>query len=311
MRYEQIERLAESRFQHLPLYGLQTIQQLADVLEEPLQRIRHYAHQSHHYYSEYNQPKSHGGVRHIEEPSDRLKSIQKKLLRIMQREPMPVYLSSPAKHRSVISNAIAHRDRVAVACLDIENFFSRCMASKVFWLFHGKMRCSREVSAILTQLLCFNGHLPTGAPTSPILAFFINEEMFNHLYLLLGSQFCRMSLWVDDLMISEKGSSNLRLLDKGLLHDIEELVSGWGFRIKRSKIRLYQPDQPALMAGIIVMPNGERRLPNRLHLKWYETKERIKASSGDEKERLKLTATSLKSQRYSIEKSNQRYRPRQ
>jgi hypothetical protein len=88
-------------------------------------------------------------------------------------------------------------------------------------------------------------------------------------------------------------------------------VSGWGFRIKRSKIRLYQPDQPALMAGIIVMPNGERRLPNRLHLKWYETKERIKASSGDEKERLKLTATSLKSQRYSIEKSNQRYRPRQ
>jgi len=309
MTYEEIERFEEERFIRSRLRGLQTIQILALVLQESVSRLQYFSNHSQQYYREYDQVQANGKRRHIEKPVGGLKELQKKIAdHFLEHEQFPTYLSSPARRRSIISNAAAHRNRIQAGKMDIHNFFGSCRSSSVFRLFreHG---CSPEVCAVLTNILCYKGHLPTGAPSSPIMAFLSNERMFNEIYIILGPFFTRLGVWIDDLTLSCKFNN---LLDKQLLGDIERILNTHGFRVSRKKSRLYQSNQPALLAGVIVMPDGKRRHQNRLHRKWYDTKEAYRSApaNSEQKARLKQVMDSLKRLEQDILKSNWRWRRR-
>jgi|GEM_PF-3354497 len=307
MTLTQIEQLEEERFIRSGFRGLQTLQELGVVLQESVSRLQYFSNHSKHYYREYDQVQVNGKRRHIEMPVGELKELQKKIAdHLLEHEQLPPYLSSPARGRSIITNAAAHRNRIQAGKIDIQNFFGNCRSSSVFRLFQEHF-CSPEVCAVLTNILCYKGHLPTGAPSSPIMAFLSNERMFNELYIITGVYFTRMGIWIDDLTLSCKWPN---MMDKQLFGTIEFILNFHGFRVKRRKSRLYPSNRPALLAGVIVLPNGERRHQNRLHKKWYDTKEAYRAApaTSAQKARLKQIMDSLKRLELDILKSNRRWR---
>jgi RNA-directed DNA polymerase len=310
MTLDIIEQLEQERFLRSGFRGLRNIHQLANILQEPVTKLRYFANHSKKYYREYDQVvNANNKRRHIEEPLGGLKALQKKIAQhCMQNEQLPPYLSSPAPNRSIITNAAAHRNRVKAAKTDIHNFFGNCRASRIFRLFQ-EHSCSPEICDILTNILCYKGHLPTGAPSSPIMAFFAYERMFNEIYIAVGDYRVRMSLWIDDLMFSCMIEN---MVDKQLFAHIEIILHTHGCRLNRRKNRLYQSDQAALFAGIILMPNGERRTPNKLHKKWYTTKEAYKAApaNSEQKTELKQIMDGLKNFKQDIQKSNKRWKRR-
>src|SRR3546814_19036470 len=59
-----------------------------------------------------------------------------------------------------------------VHCLDIKKFFPNTPRVRVIASFQSIMGCRADVAGILGDLCTFEGHLPTGSPLSPILAYY-------------------------------------------------------------------------------------------------------------------------------------------
>jgi Reverse transcriptase (RNA-dependent DNA polymerase) len=263
------------RYNFSPLYGIQTVEQLAEVLQENVSRLTHTAWNSWRYYSVYNLPKRGRsgqirGWRLIEAPFANLKTIQKKVQTMLDVMPSPVYLTSPVKGSSTVSNAQQHWNRKGIASVDIERFYRHCSQAKVLQFFRNEMNMAVEPARIVSNLVCFRGHVPTGAPSSPLVAFYSNECLFWSIYSDIGFDRCRLSLYADDLTISEMGD---RVITKPWLEKrVFGVLRKHGFQESRRKIRIYGVHKPATVTGVIVMPDGKRRMPNRLHKKMYEAK---------------------------------------
>src|SRR3546814_14941861 len=84
----------------------------------------------------------------------------------------PSFLFCPVKGRCYVSNAARHRGNRVVHCLDIKKFFPNTPRVRVIAFFQSIMGCRADVAGILGDLCTFEGHLPTGSPLSPILAYY-------------------------------------------------------------------------------------------------------------------------------------------
>lgn len=304
MSYQDFEELSENRGFASGFRGLQTCEQVAAALGHSKSVLMEVVSALESQYEVYRQVKLSGGYRVIEKPNSQLKEIQRRIKDRLSLEPLPIFLGTPAKSKSNITNAMVHRSRKNVLCIDIKDHFRNCGAQAVFTLFRDKMQCSEEAALLLTLLTCFRGHLPTGAPTSPLLAYLAYEEMFYHLYDAVGDSFCRLSVFADDLTISWQRAEED---PTELLQNLKAVMQQWGFRVNDRKTRKYNQNKEAEVTGVILMPNGEMRMPNRLHQRWYELKELHQRAEGEEKNRLKLQMRGLEQYRAQIERIN--YRP--
>lgn len=225
----------------------------------------------------------------------------------MAKKRYPIYLSSPAKGRSPLSNADTHRDRKGdIVDIDIYKFFPSCRSGRVYWLFRYIMCCSPEVSWILTSLVCFKGHLPTGAPTSPLIAFYAYEESFTVFYGLVAT-WHRLSLWVDNMTFSCMYPFLYRT-GKEIIEQVQTNLNLYGLRLNRGKSRIYKVNESAYITGYQLLPNGDIRVRSAIHRKWYEAKEQRKTAIGDERKLLTQKMNTYKRLIEDVEKSNKRYR---
>lgn len=73
--------------------------------------------------------------------------------------------------KGIISNASIHRNKRFVLNLDLKDFFYSFHFGRIrgFFLKNREFACSEEVATVIAQLCCYNGRLPQGAPTSPII----------------------------------------------------------------------------------------------------------------------------------------------
>jgi RNA-directed DNA polymerase len=121
-------------------------------------------------YTEFSIAKRSGKLRLITAPNNRLKMLQRKLAPLLDqlyRVRNPVHGFVP--NRSVKSNAEAHRNRRNVVNLDLQNFFPSITENRI----RGVLRAlgvDHRVAEIIARMCCYNGHLPQGAPTSPVLS---------------------------------------------------------------------------------------------------------------------------------------------
>ncbi len=303
MSYQDFEQLSENRGFASGFRGLQTCEQVAAALGQSKSVLMEVIRVLESQYEVYRQAKPSGGCRVIEKPSPQLKAIQRRIKERLCLEPLPIFLGTPAKRKSNITNAMVHRNRKNVLCIDIKDHFRTCSEQAVFALFRYVMQCSEEAAHLLTFLTCFRGHLPTGAPTSPLLAYLAYEEMFHHLYDAAGDSFCRLSVFADDLTVSWQ---RIEEDPTELLQNLKAVLQQWGFRINDRKTRKYNQSKEAEVTGIILMSNGEMRMPNRKHQRWHELKELYKRAEGEEKNRLKLQMKGLEQYRAHIEKTDKR-----
>lgn len=269
-----------------PFYKLSTKRKLAELLCVTTEKLK-YLRQSDRLYTETEIPKKNGSMRRIENPRRELKLVQKRIAVLLGRIKAPDYLFCPVKGRSYVSNAAAHRNHRVVRTLDIKKYFPSTPRSRVFWFFREVMLCSPDVASTLADLASYKGHLPTGSPLSPIMAFYAHYDVWEQVASLVEKNSAVNSLYIDDLTISgDRVPGNL-------IWEIKKTIHSGGLRYHKEKRFI---DRPAEVTGVIV--SGEKLTPpNRQLLKRHRAlNEQKRATTPEQKEILRNLLNGLKGQ---------------
>jgi RNA-directed DNA polymerase len=198
--------------------------------------------------------------RWIETPLPKLKSVQRRIHQLLTRTPPPPYLQSAYKNRSAVRNAESHDGGKPMVRLDIRRFYPSSDGFLVYRFFHEKLRCAPHVAKMLT-ILCTIGpsnnsrrrHLPTGGVTSPILAFFAYQDMFEELSELAAQNGLTFSVLADDITFSGEGA------DHGILRKAREIIPRYGLVSNRKKERVWsRAHSNKRVTGVLVTPKGPR-----------------------------------------------------
>lgn len=242
------------------LYKLRSRSKLAAMLGISLAELRALS-AGDGLYSEFDIPKKSGnGTRHVENPCRPLKRAQAKIARILARINPPDFLFCPVKKRCYVTNAAAHRGNRMVQCLDIRKFFPSTPQRRVFWFYHKVLRCERDIAGLLAQLACYQGHLPTGSPLSPIIAYFAYYDLWQRIAAFCKERGYTFTVYIDDVTIS--GSR----VPKADIWQVRKMIHATGLRYHKEKTFV---DRPAEVTGVILR-DGKLVAPHRQHKKMHE-----------------------------------------
>jgi hypothetical protein len=189
--------------------------------------------------------------------------VQKRIASLLMQIEPPSYLYCPVRGRSQFQNATVHSGARAVVTLDIRSFFASTNESRAIWFFRTYLGCSIDIAVILTKLVCFEGHLPTGAPTSPILAHYIYRDMWDAIDQACRQANVKLSVWIDDITMS-----GARVPGE-LIWQVKRELSRYALRYHKPRTTL---SKPARVTGVILQPNGSISLPHRHHHKVHSLK---------------------------------------
>lgn len=155
-------------------------------------------------YRRFNISKGSGKTREICAPNQRLKFIQRKILRVLKE----IYRARNSVHgfvsnKSVKTNALSHFGARYLVNIDIKDFFNSISERRVAGLFIS-IGASPRVAEILARICCHEGCLPQGAPTSPILSNMICFQMDKELIRFAKGARCIYTRYADDITFSSR-----------------------------------------------------------------------------------------------------------
>ena len=218
-------------------------------------------------YKEFKIKKRKGGTRIIESPNLRLKNIQRELVKILT----PIYQSrahkcafgylnaSKIESKGIRANASMHLKATNIYNYDISNFYPSIkldLISKVFCI--APFNFSEKLSKYITILVTCDGHLPTGAPTSPIISNIVCWWLDENLNALsTGLAYTR---YVDDLTFS----GELRIEIEAFEEIISAELSKYNLTLNAKKTRKSGPHSRKMVTGIVV---NEKLNVNRKYIR--------------------------------------------
>ncbi len=226
-------------------------------------------------YSTFHIPKRDGTSRRIDSPTTSVKILQQKLNHVLQC----VYSPKPSVHgfvarKSVRSNATAHKNRRWVFNVDLLDFFPTINFGRVRGMFMGKpYNLPQSVATVLAHLCCFNGTLPQGAPTSPVVSNMICAQMDSQLQELARNNRSTYTRYADDITFSTTTrrfpASIASINSLNQLHPgdrLEQVIASNGFAINPRKVWLRRKDRRQVVTGVTVneFPNLPRTYTNQI-----------------------------------------------
>jgi hypothetical protein len=246
-------------------FSLSNRKELSELLEVDYKILIYslYRNQE-NYYIKFSIPKKDGSKRDITAPRSSLKIIQKKLNQILTtifKPSAPVY--GYVKERNIVKNANVHLKNKLILNIDLENFFPSIHLGRVRGMFMAKpYSFPHEVATTLAQICCFEGRLPQGAPTSPIISNMICAKLDSQLVQLAKEFHCTYTRYADDITFS----TSARMMPKELvsLHELEKskiftvgdllknIIEKNGFVINTKKVRVQNFDERQVVTGIKV-----------------------------------------------------------
>jgi len=228
-----------------------------------------------------------GHLRIIEVPSPRLKNIQNKILAKLKNLDFPEYVFSGIKGKSFIDNAKYHSGLNYIFKIDISKFFPSTSRNKVYYFFKNKLNMSPDAAGLIADLTTVNinyyknkknyvdilnflttnnitqfNHLMTGAPTSVLLSYLANIDMFDKIAFLCQSVGAKLTVYVDDIVISSKNN-----ISDAFQNKICQTIKAYGYNISIKKLRYYKLDQRKTITGVIINECGAIKTPNALTYK--------------------------------------------
>ena len=235
--------------------------ELADFLGIPRKKLTHilYVKKPDSYYMQFEIPKKSGEPRIINAPTGALKSVQKRILFALEKmtSDESVYKTNIShafqKKRSIITNAKIHRNKKIVINFDLNDFFGSFHFGRVCGFFQKNQhfKLPYEVAVAITQLVCFNGALPQGAPTSPMITNLISQIMDVKLLKLAKKYKLDFTRYADDLTFSTNDKKFLEKYDE--FHEqLKRTISFLGFEINEAKTRLQFCDSHQTVTGLTV-----------------------------------------------------------
>jgi len=249
------------------IYGLQSRADVAAMLGVPLRILTWVLHgpKRSTYYAIWKISKRNGrGMREIRAPRSTLYRVQRRLHEILQaeyqpREPTHGFVIG----RNVVSNASPHVGRNLVLNVDLADFFPSINFGRVRGLFlSSPFNCPPEVATLLAQICCWEGRLPIGAPTSPVVSNMICLRMDREFQALARKRGCWYTRYADDLtfstdravfspgiaVASEEEDKKIVVLGA----ELRAILEGNGFEPNFEKIRLRSRHERQSVTGIIV-----------------------------------------------------------
>lgn len=246
------------------LYKLQTRSDLASALSIPPKKLSYilYIKGTEHCYTAFLVPKHSGDMRVICAPNDDLKAIQKTLASVLQSKRIEMHKDSKAPRvishgfehgRDIFSNSKIHSKKRFVFNLDLEDFFGSIHFGRIVGYFerNRSFELSHEVAVAIAQLCCYQGKLPQGAPTSPILANMVSEILDYKLLKIAKKYRVDYTRYADDLTFS---TNDPKFLDnyESFYHEINGTIRRAGFSVNENKTRLQYRDSRQTVTGLVV-----------------------------------------------------------
>jgi hypothetical protein len=226
------------------LYNLKSKNKLANLIGLSLKELKFL--QSDELYSCFEVESG----RKIQYPKNDLYIVHKYVNKLLSRIEVPDYLHSGRKKHSSITNAKSHLfSQYKTLTMDIEKFFPSTLATKVFNFFFHIMKQSPDVANLLTNLLTYNGYVPTGSPVSMNLAYFANITLFNELHSFATNRGCKMTVFVDDLTFTGKA------VNTNFSQHVEKIIIKHDLKIKSDKTHIFDENSPKFITGVVVKNN--------------------------------------------------------
>lgn len=250
-----------------------------------------------------------GKPRLIEPPHEELKAIQKRLKQMLGQIVVPNNVFSGIKGRSYADNALMHTDGGLknLFKIDLTAFFPCISRDAVYRFFREDLCCSPDVAEALTNLTtidleksrannsdeihsflktkgvsCTN-HLISGAPTSQIMSYLVNHQMFDDMQRVADNNDATMTIYVDDVTFSSE-----KRISKDFREKIISIVRKYGYQISRPKVKKYTKLYPKLVTGVIIDSTGKPVIKNSMRQKIVHEFQYLKEHPEDEKSRQRL-----------------------
>lgn len=185
--------------------SLTTRDSVARLLDVDPKLLRYYLYKAHNYRT-FDVPKRSGSPRRISTPATALKILQRKLNQVLHavyqgRSPVHGFV----RERSIKTNALRHMGCELVLNFDLEDFFPSIHFGRVKGLFSKKpYALPEQVALTLAQICCHEKSLPTGAPTSPIVANMMCAAMDSQLKQVARKFGCIYTRYADDITFSTR-----------------------------------------------------------------------------------------------------------
>lgn len=248
----------------LNLKNIKTREDLATFLGVELQFLTYilYNVRTDNLYTKFEIPKKNGDVRVLNAPHNNLKDIQKRLMNSLYRHQSDIRKYKNIKvnishgfeqKKSIMTNAQIHKNKRFVLNIDLKDFFTSFHFGRVAGFFekNANFNIPKDIATILAQLCCYEGSLPQGAPTSPLISNMICN-IFDMRILKLAKKYkLDYTRYADDLTFSTNNRNFLNLYDDFLLH-ISKEVKKAGFCINEKKTRLFYKDSRQEVTGLVV-----------------------------------------------------------
>lgn len=244
--------------------NLNTRADIADFLNVPHKILTHilYIKKIENCYSTFEIPKKNGGVRTIAAPCEELREMQSTLATRLLEYQRSIWhernISPNISHafepgKSIITNAKIHRNKRYILNLDLKCFFETIHFGRVCGFFqkHRDFNLPYEAAVIIAQLTCFNGSLPQGAPTSPIIANMICQSLDMRLLSVAKQYKLDYTRYADDLTFSTNNKYFPEEKDQFMDCLIKEIAKA-GFIINENKTRLLFRDSRQEVTGLVV-----------------------------------------------------------
>lgn len=221
-------------------------------------------------YTIFSVAKKNGGKREIHSPISEIKSLQRKLaaglelcLKEIQQKPK---LSNNASHgfrqgRSILTNAVEHRNKRYVFNLDLKDFFPALTAKRIRGILIKDKNFSfnKDVATAIAHIACVNDRLPQGGASSPVISNIVAGILDFHLAILAKKYKCKYTRYADDLTFS----TNLKEFPSAIAFKNENdiwavgkqlsgLISKSGFEINAIKTRMQYKNSRQQVTGLVV-----------------------------------------------------------
>lgn len=216
--------------------------------------------------------------RDITAPNRRIKQIQSRILELIQKVERPQWLISGEKGKCYIDNGKAHISSNYFLTVDIKKFYDNCKREYVYQFFKNKLQMSGDIAGVCADIVTFNQGIPTGCPTSQLIAYYAYEQMFNEIYHLAVECGCIFTLYVDDMTFSSSKAFDVNRLIK----EIDCKLRKYGHKPKYKKVKYYSHGKPVPITGTIINAKHEIKVPNSLQQKVFDGFQEVKKLQGQE-----------------------------
>ena len=223
----------------------------------------------------------------LEKPSEELKKIQRNILNKLYQLNFPEYVFSGIRGRSAFGNAIYHINCKYMLKLDMSKFFPNTHRNSIYEFFKNKLKMSSDVALICTDIVTVNydrenviiedgvyeflrlkrikntNHLPSGTPTSQILSYLANIDMFDAIIEYTTGHKLQCTIYVDDITVS----SMTRHISKKEESEIKNIIRKHKQNLSKGKTIRYGANEYKKVTGFVIAPNNKLVIPNKIKSK--------------------------------------------